>query len=247
MNVGCLLIHGWTGSTFEMNPLVAPLEEMGLTVRNIMLPGHGTSFEDFQNSYWKDWEQAAEEEYEKLAADVDAVFVVGLSMGGALALHLASKYPVAGVVPLAAPLYVYSVFPWEMKDWRLPFTPIIRRFKPLVALGKRDEEHEKISPWVGYDDFVSMVQLQELMNGVKKVKNEVSAVTAPILIVQAKKDKTVPLGNAFLIAKKVSSKDVTVKLLSIEEKVTGHHVITTHVETSDKIVQMVKSFIERII
>ncbi|SIO27286.1 alpha/beta hydrolase [Halodesulfovibrio marinisediminis] len=245
MRVGCLLIHGWTGSTFEMEPLVAPLEEEGYVVRNIMLPGHGTTFEDFQTTGWSDWEWAAEKEYEALAKEVDAVFVIGLSMGGTLSLHLASKFPVAGVVSLAAPLYLYSFCPWQMKDWRLPFTPIVKHFKPLFPLKRRDEEHIKIAPWVGYDDFVSMQQLHELMKGVKKVRNELNAISAPVLAIQAPTDKSVPLGNVFLIAKKVASPEVTVKLLRIKEKVTGHHVITTHVETSLRIVELVREFVGR--
>lgn len=244
MKVGCLLIHGWTGSTFEMEPLVAPLEADGYVVRNIMLPGHGTTFEDFQTTGWADWEWAAEKEYEALAKEVDAVFVIGLSMGGTLALHLASKYPVAGVVPLAAPLYLYSYFPWQMKDWRIPFTPIVKHIKPIFSLGKRDDEHTQTAPWVGYDEFVSMQQLHELMKGVKKVRNEVSAITAPIIVIQAPTDKSVPLGNVFLIAKKVVSKEITVKLLRIEEKVTGHHVITTHIETSDRVCELVRNFVK---
>ncbi|MEZ6852890.1 alpha/beta hydrolase [Halodesulfovibrio aestuarii] len=244
MKVGCLLIHGWTGSPFEMEPLVAPLESEGYEVRNIMLPGHGTSFEDFQTTGWTDWEWAAEKEYQELAAKVDAVFVIGLSMGGTLALHLASKYPVAGVVSLAAPLYLYSFFPWQMKDWRIPFTPIVKNFKPVFPLRRRDDEHLRISPWVGYDEFVSMQQLHELMKGAKKVRGEITAINAPILAIQAPTDKSVPLGNIFLIAKSVSSKEVTVKLLRIEEKVTGHHVVTTHIETSKRVVELVRGFVK---
>ncbi|OBQ45873.1 alpha/beta hydrolase [Halodesulfovibrio spirochaetisodalis] len=244
MTVGCLLIHGWTGSSFEMEPLVEPLEADGIVVRNIMLPGHGTSFEDFQTTGWADWERGAEKEYEALAKQVDAVFVVGLSMGGTLALHVASKFPVAGVVSLAAPLYLYSFFPWQMKDWRMPLTPLIKRFKPVMPLGRRDEEHIKIAPWKGYDDFVSLQQLHELMKGVRKVRNEVNAINAPILVVQAPTDRSVPLGNVFLIAKSVASAEVTVKLLRIKEKVTGHHVITTHIETSGRIIELVREFVQ---
>ncbi|KAF1074758.1 carboxylesterase [Halodesulfovibrio sp. MK-HDV] len=245
MKVGCLLIHGWTGSPFEMEPLVAPLESEGYVVRNIMLPGHGTTFEDFQTTGWGDWEWAAHKEYEALAAQVDVVFVIGLSMGGTLALHLASKYPVAGVVSLAAPLFLYSLFPWQMKDWRMPFTPIIKHIKPVFPLKRRDAEHLRIAPWVGYDEFVSMQQLHELMKGVKKVRGEVDAISAPVLAIQAPTDKSVPLENIFLIAKKVASKEITVKLLRIEEKVTGHHVITTHVETSARVIELVQGFVKR--
>lgn len=244
MKVGCLLIHGWTGTPFEMEPLVSPLESEGVVVRNIMLPGHGTTFEDFQTTGWSDWEWAAHKEYESLAAHVDAVFVIGLSMGGTLALHLASKYPVAGVVSLAAPLYLYSIFPWQMRDWRIPLTPIVKYIKPLYPLKRRDDEQLRIAPWVGYDEFVSMQQLHELMKGIKKVRGEINVINAPILAIQAPTDKSVPLENIFLIAKSVASKEVTVELLRIEEKVTGHHVITTHIETSSKVIELVRNFVK---
>jgi carboxylesterase len=73
----------------------------------------------------------------------------------------------------------------------------------------------------------------------------VDAISAPVLAIQAPTDKSVPLENIFLIAKKVASKEITVKLLRIEEKVTGHHVITTHVETSARVIELVQGFVKR--
>ncbi|MCG8531154.1 MAG: alpha/beta fold hydrolase [Desulfovibrionales bacterium] len=246
MRIGCLLIHGWTGSSFEMEPLVEPLQGEGYLVRNILLPGHGTSFEDFCTTGWNDWAKHAEQEYEKLAAEVDRVVVVGLSMGGTLSMHLASKYDVAGVVALATPMYLYSFIPWEMKDWKLPFVPLVKRYLPQISLGRRSDEHLKISPWVGYDDFVSLEQLHQLMIGVKIVRNELSGVDCPVLISQDRRDKSVPLGNVLTIAKNVSSKDVTIKMLNITERKTGHHLITTHIETRETVVCLVKEFIKRL-
>ena len=246
MRIGCLLIHGWTGCSFEMEPLVEPLRAAGVVVRNTTLPGHGTTFEDFRQTGWKDWEAHVEQEYEALAQQVDAVFVAGLSMGGTLSLHLAAKYDVAGVISLAAPVYLYSVIPWQMKDWRMPLVPFFKHIKPVIPLGRRDESHLEIAPWVGYDKFVSLQQLHELMKGAKKVRHELAAIETPMLIVQAYGDKSVPLGNVFTIAKRVSSSDVTIRLLKIKEQLTGHHLITTHKETSFAVVEMAKTFIERI-
>ncbi|MHA1202913.1 MAG: alpha/beta hydrolase [Candidatus Heimdallarchaeaceae archaeon] len=44
--VGFLLIHGFTGTHFEMALLEEFLVNKGFTVNNITLPGHETSIED---------------------------------------------------------------------------------------------------------------------------------------------------------------------------------------------------------
>ena len=108
---GCLLIHGFGGSPFEMEPLMDPLESMGCLVRNILLPGHDTTPDAWSRTSFKDWKGHAEAEFLRLQQGADDVFVMGLSMGGSLALHLAQRFDLAGVVAISAPVWLYRLFP----------------------------------------------------------------------------------------------------------------------------------------
>ncbi|MHA6512265.1 alpha/beta hydrolase [Tessaracoccus sp. Z1128] len=102
-DVGVVMIHGFTGSVQAIAGWAEALatsdgDWAGARVVAPRLPGHGTSWQDLARTRWWDWYGAVEDAYLELAGQHKTVFVAGLSMGGALALHLAAQYSVAGVV-----------------------------------------------------------------------------------------------------------------------------------------------------
>ena len=104
---GALVLHGFTGNPQSMRGLALALADAGFTVEMPLLPGHGTDVTDMVPTRWEDWSGAAEAAYVDLAARSDAVVVVGLSMGGMLAVWLAEHHPqiaaIAVVNPIVAP------------------------------------------------------------------------------------------------------------------------------------------------
>jgi carboxylesterase len=88
-----LLCHGLSGSPGSMRPWGQFLAERGYTVDVPRLPGHGTSVAECNRTQWDDWYACVERSMLQLAQKADRVFVGGLSMGGALALHLAQRHP----------------------------------------------------------------------------------------------------------------------------------------------------------
>lgn len=98
-STGVLLCHGLSGSPAAMRPWGEYLAERGYTVDVPRLPGHGTSVAECNRTRWDDWYATVERSYRQLSERCDHVFVGGLSMGGALAVHLAQQSPqVAGVM-----------------------------------------------------------------------------------------------------------------------------------------------------
>ncbi|MCP4141190.1 MAG: alpha/beta fold hydrolase [Chloroflexi bacterium] len=91
--VGIFLSHGFTATTAEVRLLAAEFHRVGYTVSAPLLPGHGTKPEDLNNVNWQDWVESGEESLQKLFGICEQVWVGGASMGGMLALQLASKYP----------------------------------------------------------------------------------------------------------------------------------------------------------
>lgn len=103
--VGALLSHGFTGTTSSMRPWAEHLAAAGLTVRAPRLPGHGTQWKDLNATGFADWYGELERAFDDLLTRCDVVFVMGLSMGGTLALRLAElRQEVAGVVVVNASL-----------------------------------------------------------------------------------------------------------------------------------------------
>lgn len=97
--VGCLLIHGFTGSPAEMRLLGEYLYGCGLTVSAPLLAGHGTKPEDLNRVSWHDWVASAERALEALRARCDTIFIGGLSLGSLVAICLAARHAdLAGIM-----------------------------------------------------------------------------------------------------------------------------------------------------
>jgi carboxylesterase len=79
--IGCLLVHGFTGSPKEMHWMGEYLESQGYTVLGIRLAGHATCLEDMSRMTWQDWATSVEDGYHLLKGCVDRIFIIGLSMG----------------------------------------------------------------------------------------------------------------------------------------------------------------------
>ncbi|RYG65174.1 esterase, partial [bacterium] len=54
-DIGVVLVHGFTGTPYEVRYLGDRLVEAGYTVRGLRLPGHGTSIADLDRTRWEDW------------------------------------------------------------------------------------------------------------------------------------------------------------------------------------------------
>ncbi|HYP19346.1 MAG TPA: carboxylesterase, partial [Chloroflexia bacterium] len=59
--IGCLLVHGFSGSPPEMRGLGTFLAEQGARVEGVRLAGHGTEPEELKGLTWGDWLSSAED------------------------------------------------------------------------------------------------------------------------------------------------------------------------------------------
>jgi carboxylesterase len=241
----CLVVHGFGGSPYEMLPLAAALESVGAHVSSPTLPGHATSLKDWAATRWADWLGCVEAEYERLARDYDRVFAMGLSMGGSLCLALARKRPLAGVVTAASPVYLYRFFPPSSGDWRIPFTGLLRRIRPIWPRSPGRPESRAIAPWQGYEQGVALEPLYSLLHGLRELRAGLADITCPLLSLHAAGDKQVPAENLWEILRGVRSRERQGVLFEIAETVTSHHMLTTHQETKQQVAQLCAAFINR--
>jgi len=59
--------HGYSASTFEWDEFRTYADEKGgLLISQVLLGGHGTTYEDFKNSTWENWKPPIMEEYRAL-------------------------------------------------------------------------------------------------------------------------------------------------------------------------------------
>ncbi|MEJ5308617.1 MAG: alpha/beta fold hydrolase [Anaerolineae bacterium] len=182
--VGVLLSHGYTATTAEVRLLGRFLHEHGYTVSGPLLPGHGTTPQEMNRCRWQTWAEAFESAYRDLAARCERVFVGGESMGGLLALYLASYHPeVAGVMAYAAALVVPPSF---AKTFVLPL------LAPLGVILQKGPSTPSAADarWQGYHHN-PLRATQQLFALQAATRARLSEITQPILIVQGRLDTSV--------------------------------------------------------
>ena len=90
--VGVLLCHGFTGARRRCARGRTTWPGTGFTVSLPRLPGHGTAWQDMARTGWRDWYAEVDRAFGGLASRCEQTFVMGLSMGGCLALRLAEVH-----------------------------------------------------------------------------------------------------------------------------------------------------------
>jgi carboxylesterase len=196
-DVGCLLVHGFTGNPSSMRPMGEYLAGQGFTVVGPRLKGHGTRVEDMFDNTYQDWIASAEAGLDEIRKQCRTVFVAGLSMGATLAMHLACSHPgtVKGVVPICGPVF--------MKDFRMIFLPLIRPFVKTIPGVGSDIKDPAVTE-LAYDR-VPLSALGELLKLCHLVKEELPRIKQPALIFESREDHVVHPSNAPYILEHIGS------------------------------------------
>lgn len=196
-STGVLLLHGFTGNPTSMRPLGEWLASKGLSVAAPRYPGHGTTWEELGTTKWEQWEAEAQAALKELVGRTETLVVAGLSMGGAMALHLAANHPdlIKGVVVVNA--FVHNP--------QLPFAKVVRLFarsRPGVGNDiKKPAQNEAPYERVPY---TALIQLDRML---KTVRSELPQVRQPLVVFNATEDHVVPKNNAQMILDRVGSTD----------------------------------------
>jgi carboxylesterase len=186
-------IHGYAGYPGELALPAKKLYEAGYDVFVIRLPGHGTSGFDFMQTDKEMWLKAAKEAYEDLAKEYEQVDVMGHSMGGAIAIILASLYPIKALVLYAPALIIPKLNHTLISIARF----FIKKKKIGWQADKRykffDERDEDDDQYLGseYWSILHTKQLYNLSLLTKEAQSALSKVTAAILVFTGQLDVTV--------------------------------------------------------
>mgnify|MGYP005810980815 CR=1 FL=1 len=212
--VGCLLLHGFSGTPYEMRPLGDYLASQGHTVLGMRLAGHATDPTDLSRVQWRDWLASVEDGLNLLKGVSDQQIVIGLSMGGVLTLLAAAHYPVTAMVTLSAPFELPG-------DWRLNFLPVIKIFMPYAKNeGPQTDEEVKTEDHPAYLR-VSTRAADELKGLVREMQVALPFVHVPALLLQARHDGVIPAESMDSIYQRLGTPDK--QEIWIEN---GGHVIT---------------------
>ncbi len=215
---GLLLIHGFTGSPYEMKPLAERFAKQGYTISAPLLCGHGTKAEDMLPCKWYDWFINVKEALFALRKTCDTIFVAGLSMGGSLALHLAAHYQIEGVIALAPGLILKDKKAGLIK-YVTPFMKMKKKSGPRADINT--DEKDKT---VNYDK-IPLKPTLELLKLFNHLEMDLPEIYAPLFLAHSQNDHVVAFESSEIIYKKVSSKNK--QFLRLKE---SFHILTLDVE-----------------
>jgi carboxylesterase len=210
------------------------LSRRGHTVLGIRLAGHATSIENLDRTTWEDWLTSVEDGLNLLKTCTDQQFLIGLSMGGALSLLAAARYPFSGVVTISAISMI-------KKDRRAVILPLLRRTHYGMRKGKPDW-HNPEGP-VGHISYnvypgAGLFQLTRLL---KELAEELPNISMPALLIHSRVDGAVPIANLEFINQRIGTKDK--EILIVEN---SGHVITREPDRFE-VFERIHQFIQRVI
>jgi carboxylesterase len=213
-NIGCLLLHGFSGAPGEMHGLGDFLHRQGFTVLGVRLFGHGTPLPDLNRARWQDWVASAEDGYYMLRSAGKRVVVVGMSMGASIALYLASRLPAEGIVALSS----ISRLPSDMHSRYARVLGMIRPLWGGVSSVPPDAE-------TGLNTQIPLRAFGELDHFLQKVRESLPKVTVPVRFIHSHADTSVSPRNAEECFNAVASATKDLRWLN-----TSGHIITEDVE-----------------
>jgi len=198
--VGALLCHGFTGTPQSLRPWAEKLAAAGLTVALPRLPGHGTTPAEANMTHWEDWYAELDRHLARLQDRCDDVFVMGLSMGGTLALRLAEEHgdDIAGLVLVNPSLLTKRPdrFLLPVLRWAVPTWPGIA--SDIKKPGVTELAYDKVPVKAAY-------QLSRLW---LTTRTDLAKVTQPILVFRSTEDHVVEPDSARMLLDRISSTDV---------------------------------------
>jgi carboxylesterase len=201
---GVLLLHGFGDTPQTLGLLARRLNKAGYSVLAPLLPGHGRSMDAFNRSRADEWIDEARNSLLELRDRSSSVSIVGLSMGGALAVLLAAESHDIPALVLIAP---YLGMPRVLRIAAATHWLWGRLAGELNGRNPRSIrdpiEREKNLAY----GTVTGRALHELWKVMSRARKALRQVTAPTLIVQSREDPRVSPDVAEFALREVGAKE----------------------------------------
>lgn len=199
-DIGCLLIHGFSGNPSDLRPLADALADNGYTVNLPVLPGHGSTPEKLVHTEWRTWTEAIAQAHEQMSDMCRHVVLIGFSMGGSLAIIETSRRSPAALVLIGMPTFLGNAWLARMLTVGKYF---VRWWYPMA---NTDFNDSKVRAWmleqrpgIDIDDArvqaeirrsgrISTAAIHRFFRVMQHARRLIPKVTCPTLIVHGRQD-----------------------------------------------------------
>ncbi|HKV55430.1 MAG TPA: alpha/beta fold hydrolase [Candidatus Binataceae bacterium] len=224
--LSALLIHGLTGTPYEMRYLGEQLADAGIRVHGVRLAGHAGEPEELGEVTHANWYESVVDGFEQVRAHNEPNVVIGLSMGAVLAARLAidQREAVSAVVMLAPAFYLPFWTHTALGMLRRSINPGNRvYFHKPGGSDIHDADARRVHPGNHLMPLRAALNLSELS---ALVRPRLSELVQPALVIHARRDHTCPFArNVEFVMGHLGSADK--RLVALDE---SFHVITVDSE-----------------
>ena len=190
-----LLLHGGGDTPQTLRHLAEYLYDRGYAVHVPLLPGHGRTVRDFAAVNADAWIEAVRLHFRTLRDRHEWTAVVGLSMGGALAVQLAAETPDLPALGLLAPYLAMPRHVQRAARWA-PLWGMVVPYVPAVSQGQGRSIHDPVesAQSLAYGVFAARA-LHALWVTVQRAIDASPRVTTPTLMVQSREDNRISVAE----------------------------------------------------
>ena len=198
-----MFIHGFPGTPAEMRPLAKVLHAQCWTTIAPLLPGFGAQIDTLDQHSQEDWLSFLLLAYAEMCRQYRTVALIGLSMGGALALQLAAHHSPNALI-LLAPFWKIEHVLWRAMPVLKYVFPSFKPFR-LFKLDFNDQAVRQgianFMPELDLDDpsiqraimdfALPMNLIDQLRQVGQRGYDAASRVSCPTLVIQGRQDDLV--------------------------------------------------------
>lgn len=200
-----LLLHGFSGSPFDLRPVAEGLAQAGYRVCVPALPGHGADASRLGAVGAEEWIACAHDRIDRLRSRGHRrIHLVGFSAGGCLAIRVAADRPAEiAALGLLAPAL-------GLRGGALLYRSLFRHrllasLVPTVAKGGMDLGDEEMKAQAPYRPELPTAAARPLDRIVREARRALPLVQAPTLVLWGARDAVVPRSAVEWAARNVGS------------------------------------------
>ncbi len=198
--IAVMIIHGFMSNQKEVEYLKNSLNNISnFDVFTFTLPGHEDY--NFKDINYKDWIDYSEKVLKDLKMRYNDIYIIGHSMGGVIASHLASTNREIKKLVLVAPSFKYLEIFDNPKILKEKINETIRNRKKYKSLTQR----------ILNSSVKSVIEFRKL---VKKYQNCPNNIECEVLIMHGEKDIVVPIKSSEEIFNTINSNKKYFKIIS---------------------------------
>ncbi|MCO7126479.1 alpha/beta fold hydrolase [Sporolactobacillus shoreicorticis] len=225
----CIIIHGFAGNPWEVEPLARALEHSGYEVTTPLLPGHDRNKKQMKKITVPDWLHAIEKIVIRAKDDKKEIHLIGFSMGAMIASITASQYPISSLVLLSPSVYVLTphIFKMRLKKFRQRKKMKPNEYDPVLL------NHSQLT------QKIPIANIFQFHKVVRQAKQIFHTIHVPICIIHGKCDETIDPKSAELIFRVAASQEKELHYLPCAR----HHIC--HGAEAEKVIRFVTAFLNK--